>query len=83
MPSLVILTAGENNGCLQAEALRQLRGEKNKKRAGYTKPRLQTCGRIARLYLAVDSADDRGSRGSPSRTDRESPTAGANNARSS
>jgi len=28
MPSLVILTAGENNGCLQAEALRQLRGEK-------------------------------------------------------
>lgn len=82
MPSLVILTAGENNGCLQAEALRQLRGEKQK-RAGYTKPRLQTCGRIARLYLAVDSADDRGSRGSPSRTDRESPTAGANNARSS
>jgi len=32
MPSLVILTAGENNGCLQAEALRQLRGEKKKTR---------------------------------------------------
>lgn len=31
MPSLVILTAGENNGCLQAEALRQLRGEKKQK----------------------------------------------------
>lgn len=34
MPSLVILTAGENNGCLQAEALRQLRGEKKKNAQG-------------------------------------------------